>query len=292
MNTKRWLAFLSLWLLCLVLGCFAVRSAGIASPSHDALSVLEAQAREAFVQKDYARVMDSYAQYEQQMIEAGYARIQPDLLYNQAVVYYHLGKYGQALARLRQHSLVEPTAQVQDMIQQLSLLVELEAYKTSPNTAFVRGLDNDYVLWEWTHRYTQRRVHMMLILSWSLFFLTALVLFFFRHRRTWRWMMITTTFAAGAMLAFMGYFAYQHYRTAGNTYGVLLSPEALRLEPRHMAPEPGDLAFLEGMTLKRISRSDGWSLVERGDGGRAWVPDHAFYVLLGKDRAQGEVSSR
>jgi|GEM_PF-4012827 len=292
MNTKRWLSFLCLWLTCLVLVCFAVPGAGIASPSHEALSVLEAQAREAFVQKDYARVMDLYAQYEQQMIEAGYARIQPDLLYNQALAYYHLGEYGQALARLRQHSLIEPTVQVQDMIQQLSLLVELEAYKTSPNTTFVRGLDDDYVLWEWTHRYTLRRIHTMLILSWSLFFLAALAMFFFRHHRTWRWMMVMATLATGAMLVFMGYLTYQHYRTMGNTYGVLLSPEALRLEPRYMAPEPGDSAFLDGMTLKRISQSDGWSLVERRDGVRAWVPDHAFYLLLGRDGAQGVDSSR
>lgn len=245
------------------------------------LSELEQAAKKRLDEDKPQDAIGIYHQYAYQMVEEGWAALQPDLLTNLAIANYRAGNLGAAMANLKQLSILKDSPKVDDEIKDLQMLIEHRAYQNAPNTAFVRGQSRDYLLWESVHRFSRSQLNMAVIFVWSLLFISLgafLIIPALKKSRVIFGILISTWMI---FVICMGIFTLQHRMTDDQIYGVLMQTSSLRHEPGYEAAPVEDPAFVPGMTVSVISSVEGWIKVERMDGVTCWMDVNDFYLLRG-----------
>ena len=222
-----------------------------------------------------------YHLYELQMVEEGWDMLQPDLLSNLAIAHYRAGDLGAAMANLKQLNILDHSAKVESEIQDLQMLIEHQTYQIAPNTAFVRGHSSDYWLWESVHRFSSAQLDRVLLLVWSLLFLSVGVFLLVPGLKKSRVVFVCLVGTLTIFVMGLGGVRFQHHRTDDQLYGVLMDTSSLRHKPGYEALKVDDPAFVCGLTVSVVSSVEGWLKIERSDGVTAWMDVNDFYLLRG-----------
>lgn len=240
----------------------------------DDLNRLENAALQHFQKGDIVAACNDYVQLEQRMLAEGFAHLQPDLLFNQALCAVHAKQYGTAIAYLKQANLLRRDPETTDAIEKLTRYIEHGVYQTAPNTRFVRGTSDRYDRWEATHAFSDvDYIHLFLVLWIILFALLTGMLILNALARPISRKICAAVFllwAIGLAIACTG--VLMRRDAANDAYGVVTA-----------ISNPPDSAFIPGLTVRILSESDSMSLVQRADGVTCRIPTQNIYRLRGKD---------
>lgn len=237
------------------------------------------QAYALFLQKAWHQALLTLTRLEDLLKASGHATLQPDILYHQALAYYHLQQYPEAFATLRQLSIAQNTEQTRKMLDQLQAQIELRAYKKHPDATFIQGDSDNYRLWEWSHAFSSKTIHLALFLTTLLGAVAVLGLFFVRkHKRSRRLLQILMIYL-GIFYIFVSVLLFLRMKTSDDTFAILLRAADMHTQPDANAPSAFKDEMLEGATLQIRSRHDTWVLVERSDGKMFWIPQDHLYLL-------------
>ncbi len=245
------------------------------------LEMLEQMASEQ-INSGYPDVaLEVYRQYENNMLEEGWSGLQPDLLKNQAIAAYRVGRYGECMAYLKQLSIVDETLEIREMISELQTLIEHRVYQKSPNLAFVRGNGNEYSSWKMTHQFSENYIRICLMGCLTCFFILASFMVIFRKRRAIFYIFLAISVVMFIFSCGIGLLWYCWKSTDELQFGVLLDDFTLRVEPGIESKIIEDRAFVPGMTVNILSTVPGWVKVGRVDRVVGWVENYNCYLLRG-----------
>lgn len=246
---------------------------------------LENRAFQEFKNASYTKAEQTYAQIQTLVKQRGYAELQPDLLFNQALVHYHLGKPALAQAKLRQAYLITDNELYQTYIDQIQGIIELREHKKSPNTVFVRGDSDSFMYWSMAQYYHPNTLTIAMFTSLSSIFaiLSALILI---NRNTLKRLLSILLAYFIAFFVVLVIIRSIQVITDDMTFAVLLDSNIVRNEPNYKAPNSTDMVFLPGITVQVVSQHDSWSLIQHGDGQTAWIPTEGLYLLRSPHNVQ------
>ena len=243
------------------------------------IEALSEQTYRLFHQENWREALLSAERLENLLKQSGNAILQPDLLYNQSLAYYHLGQYAEAMASLRQLAIIESTEHTTKMIDQLQHLIEMRAYEMSPNATFIQGYSDKYLLWEWSHSFSHQTLHLVLFLTTLCACIAIIASFLLKNYKSIRILIQIFIVYLVVFYGFIFFVEMLHVKTDAYTFAILLSPKDMHTEPDYHAPVAFKDELLEGATLQMISRNDTWALVKRSDGVVFWIPEDHLYPL-------------
>lgn len=205
--------------------------------------------------------------------------IQPDILYNQAIVHYHLEHYPESMAALRQLMLYQNSEQAGKLLDQIQHLIEMRAYEKNPTATFIQGYSNNYLSWDWSHSFSHPIIHLVLFLTSILCCASLTCYFVFRENKSVR---ILLGIFIAYLVVFYSFICILHiirFNTDDYEFAILLRAADTHTEPDFNSPPAVNASLLEGVTLQIMSTNDTWALVECSDGASFWIPKDHLYQL-------------